>query len=95
MMRPGCSQRISRGSGRCGRDGGLSAQPEAGPGPPFSDPRRGHCPSSSPDKGQPRARNLNPHPEFPRHTDSLPSPQLAGTDLAMLEHSQRGQWPER
>lgn len=65
VMWPGCSQRISCGSGCCGQDGGLSAQLEAGPGPPFSALRRGHCPSSSPDKGQPRARNLNPHPEFP------------------------------
>ena len=86
-----CGQAALRGSlvvlDAAGRVVARVIRPE-GAGPPFSAPRGwgGHCPSYCPDKGQPRARHLDPHP-----ADSLPhSPQLAGADLAELERS-----PER
>ena len=86
-MWPGCSQRLSRGPGRC-RQGGGPSDPARGGRATILCARGwgGHCPSYCPDKGQPRARHLDTHP-----ADSLPhSPQLAGADLAELE---RG--PER
>ena len=55
----------------------------------------GSLPFLLPRQGTAQGQEPEPTPRVPRHADSLPSPQLAGTDLAMLEHGQRGQWPER
>lgn len=94
VVQPGSSQRVSRGSGHCRQDGGLSAQQGwggVGAGPPFPLHRgEGSLPFLTPQMRTAQDKEPGPTPRVPRHADCSATPLSWLADLVTLERS-----PER